>query len=330
MRDRVTGEIVGNTKPNLRTEASAINCTAKTQSPTSMFEVLSLLVSAVSDATRRAYRSDLHHFRKFGGEIPASPELVAAYIASSMSHFAPATIIRRIASLSKAHKTIGAENPAQSELVKQALRGMKRIKGMNQREAKPLLKEDLFEILDASGNRLKDIRDRALLLIGFAGGFRRSELVALNVEDVEHVRQGIIITIRRSKTDQEGKGRTIGIPFGRGRWCPVKALEEWQLASKVTEGAIFYVINKHSQIADKRLSGEAVSLLIKARISKLGRDPVLYSGHSLRAGFVTSAAIAGASSYAIRQQTGHASDGMVSRYVRQADMFVANAAGQVL
>jgi len=210
------------------------------------------------------------------------------------------------------------------------MRGIKRSKGTAQRQAKPLLKEDLFAVLERMGDRPKDIRDKALLLLGFAGGFRRSELIGLDVEDIEFVRQGMIVTLRRSKTDQEGAGRRIGVPFGRTRWCPVKALEAWLQAAGITDGALFLVLDRHSQMKAKRLSGEAVSIILKERLRQAALDPAHYSGHSLRAGFATSAAMAGASILKIREQTGHATDAMLARYIREGDIFTDNASSAVL
>jgi len=192
------------------------------------------------------------------------------------------------------------------------------------------LKEELFDVLEAMGDGLKDVRDRALLLIGFAGGFRRSELVAIDVEDVETVRQGIIIHLRRSKTDQVSAGRQIGIPLGRSRWCPVTALEEWLSRAGITDGPIFRRVDRHSRVHNERLSGEAVSLGLKSRMEAAGFEADGFSGHSLRAGFVTSAAQAGVSTWKIRQQTGHRSDAMLNRYVRIGELFLDNGAGALL
>ena len=180
------------------------------------------------------------------------------------------------------------------------------------------------------GEGVKDARDRALLLIGFAGGFRRSEIVALNCDDIEHVRQGLIVTLRRSKTDQEGAGRKVGIPFGRTRHCPVLALDRWLAVSKIEVGPVFRPVDRHGRVASERLSGEAVSLIVKERVAAAGNDPAGFSGHSLRAGFATSAVQAGVSTPKIRSQTGHASDAMLARYVRDGELFVDNAAGALL
>jgi integrase len=215
--------------------------------------------------TQRAYLSDLAEFERWGGSIPASAETIAGYLAARADALAVASLVRHLASISKAHEARGLPNPTRSELVRATLRGIKRTKGCAQREAKPLLRDDLLLALDATGDSIKDIRDRALLLIGFAGALRRSELVALDVGDIADVRQGIIITLRRSKTDQDGQGRKIGIPFGRGRWCPVAALDAWLAASGITVGAIFRPVDRHGHILSANLSGEAVSLIVRER-----------------------------------------------------------------
>jgi integrase len=225
---------------------------------------------------------------------------------------------------------LGVPNPTQSELVKAVLRGIKRSSGRPQKQAKALLRDDLLVVLDAIGGDLKDARDKALLLIGFAGGFRRSELVGLDDKDIELVRQGIIIHLRRSKTDQEGTGRRIGIPFGRTRHCPITAVEQWRARSGIGEGALFRPVDRHNVISNQRLSGEAVSLVVKERIAAAGLDPSGYSGHSLRAGLATSAAQSGAPAWKIRQQTGHASDAMLVRYIRDGELFADNVAGVLL
>lgn len=208
---------------------------------------------SVAENTRIAYASDLRHFESWGGRVPASAETVASYLADHADNLSVATLVRCMASLSKAHKARGLSNPTASELVGATMRGIKRTRGGAQREAKPLLRDDLLAVLDAMGNGLKDIRDRALLLIGFAGALRRSELVGLDVADVEHVRQGIVLLLRRSKTDQLGEGRRIGIPFGRTRWCPVAALDAWIAASGISEGAIFRPVDRHGRVHDARL-----------------------------------------------------------------------------
>jgi integrase len=285
---------------------------------------------SISENTRKAYLSDLGEFERWGGSIPASAETVASYLAARADKLSVATLVRHVASISKAHAARGLPNPTRSELVHSTLRGIKRTRGCAQREAKPLLRDDLLLVLDAMGDGLKDLRDRALLLVGFAGALRRSELVGLDVGDVEHVRQGVVLHLRKSKTDQDCRGRKIGIPHGRGRWCPIVALDAWMTASGINEGAIFRPVDRHGRIRNIRLSGEAVSLVVRERVAAAGLDPAPYSGHSLRAGLATSAAQAGVPAWKIKQQTGHASDVMLGRYIRSGELFTENAAGTLL
>ena len=210
------------------------------------------------------------------------------------------------------------------------MQGIRRTKGMAQREAQALQRDDLFEVLSRMGDRTIDVRDKALLLVGFAGAFRRSELVGFNFADVEHVGRGIVLHLRRSKTDQTGRGRKIAIPHGRTRWCPTRHLSDWLTLARIEQGPLFRSVDRHGHIAPVRLSGEAVATIIKRRVKATGFDPASFSGHSLRAGFATSAVTAGASTFKIRAQTGHKSDAMLARYIRNPDMFTDNAAGALL
>jgi integrase len=282
-------------------------------------------------SSRLAYSSDLRHFLKWGGTIPCGPELVARYLAEHGEKFTPATLERRLTSISIGHAARGLQSPTRSELVRAVLKGIKRVRGSAQRQARPLLRDDLFDLLDGiKGNSLKDLRDRSLILLGYAGGFRRSELVGLNVSEIEPVRQGLAVVLRRSKTDQDGQGRKIGIPHGRSRHCPVRALETWLQVAEIAGGPIYRPIAKGGHIASTRLTGHAICHIIRNRAAAAGIDPLGYSGHSLRSGFATSAAMAGISSWKIRQQTGHSSDTMLARYVRDGQMFEGNAAGLLL
>lgn len=305
-------------------ETRAINCTVLAE------RVADLVASSISENTRRAYQSDLAHFETWGGSVPAAPTMVASYLAAHAEELSVATLVRRVATISKAHEARGLPNPCRSEIVRATLRGIKRTRGTAQQQARPLVREDLLRVLDSLGQAAKDIRDGALLLLGFAGGFRRSELVGLDRADIEHVRQGLIVTLRFSKTDQEGAGRKVGIPHGRTRHCPVAAVDIWLALSGIDDGPIFRPVDRHGHVHTERLSGEAVSLVIKERVAAAGIDPSGFSGHSLRAGFATSAAQAGVSTIKIRAQTGHASDAMLSRYIRDGQLFVHNAAGALL
>ena len=179
-------------------------------------------------------------------------------------------------------------------------------------------------------DNLLGLRDRALLLIGFAGAFRRSELVSLDVEDVEECAEGLRVTLRRSKTDQEGAGEVKGIPYGRKlETCPVRALRAWLEAAGITAGPIFRSVNRHGQVQPGRLSDKAVALVVKRAAEAAGFDATRYAGHSLRTGLTTSAAAAGVQERDIMRQTGHRSVNMVRRYIREGELFRSNAAAQV-
>lgn len=315
---------------NIRSDVAITEPAGLYQLTTLPADVQRLISASLSHNTKRGYKADIADFEAWGGHVPTSPEIVACYLATLTGTLTTATIVRRVSALSKAHEAVGAPNPTKSEIVRATLRGIKRTQGTAAKEAKPILREDLFQTLDGLGDELRDHRDAALLLLGFAGGFRRSELVGLDVEDVEHVRQGLVIHLRRSKTDQEARGRKIAIPFGRTRHCPVKQLSIWVERAALVDGPLFRSIDRHGNVAVERLSPEAVSIIIKDRVAAAGFDPIGYSGHSLRAGLATSAAMAGASAWKIRAQTGHSSDTMLSRYVRDGDLFTNNAAGVVL
>jgi integrase len=311
-------------------ECSGLPVGAGACTKTLQADVEAYVQAGIAPATKRAYRADLDHFRAWGGTIPATDALVAAYLADHAAVLKVSTLTRRLAAVSIAHDARDLSNPVRTPLVRATMRGIRREHGAAQHQAKPLLREDLFVVLGAMGDRLKDLRDRALLLVGFAGGLRRSELVAINLIDFDRVREGIILTIRRSKTDQDGMGRKIGIPFGRTIHCPIRALENWLSAARIESGPVFCPVDRHGRLSASRLSGEAVSLILRDRMAAAGFDPTGHSGHSLRAGFATSATRVGISTFKIRQQTGHASDAMLSRYLREGELFLGNAAGILL
>lgn len=223
----------------------------------------------------------------------------------------------------------GLANPCDTELVCSVLRGIRRVHGTAQRQVDPMLREDVLAIIDSLPATVKGTRDRALILVGFAAALRRSELVALNVEDVRFVAEGLIVRLRRSKTDQESEGRDIGIPYARSRACPVKALRAWLYEAAITTGPIFRSVAKGGRIQPAAMTGQSVALLIKHYAAKIGLDPGRLSGHSLRAGLITSAAKLGVSTWKIRAQSGHKSEAMLARYIRDAEVFNGNAAGAV-
>lgn len=285
--------------------------------------------SALSDNTRIAYKSDLAHFMSWGGSIPASPELVSRYLAFYADSNASATLSRRIVSINRAHTSQNLPSPTKADLVKGTLRGIRRTLGTKQRQVEPLLKDDLVKMVSSLVG-VRGCRDRALLLLGFAGALRRSELVGLQYADIEFVTHGLLIHLRHSKTDQEGHGRKIAIPYARGVVCPVLALKEWLVISKIYHGPLFRQIIGHSKLCDLSLSTHAVAIIVKKYAALLNLDASNFSGHSLRAGLVTSAAQAGVSAWKIKQQSGHKSDAMLNRYIRDARLFNDNAVGAIL
>lgn len=291
--------------------------------------VKAYVTAALADNTRRAYRGDLADFLKWGGAVPSTPETIAAYIADRAATLSPYTITRRVVGISRAHVSQGLPDPAKNDLVRTVLRGVRRKNGLAQRQVTPLLKQDLLAILQIM-NGTKGIRDRALILLGFAAALRRSELVALDVQDLLYVREGLIVILRKSKTDQEGEGRKIAVPYGRTSACPVKAVQHWLAKAQIADGAVFRSVRKGGLVVGDRLRPPAVALILKAysAVAELNASDI--SGHSLRSGLVTSAVQIGVATHKIQQQTGHRSMEMLNRYIRDANLFENNAAGLLL
>jgi site-specific recombinase XerD len=291
------------------------------------------ITQAKAENTLKAYRSDWADFTTWCDAqglttMPAEPGTVALYltalIRAGRKH---STVQRRISSISQAHQAARQENPTRSADVKVLMAGIRRAHGTAQEGKAPAVIEDVRLMVRQLPSSLLGDRDRALLLVGFAGAFRRSELVSLDVADVNLTRDGAIITLRRSKTDQEGQGRKVGIPYGsHPETCPVRALERWLEVSGIAEGALFRPITRHGHMQVDRLSDKAIALVVKRYAEAAGLDSAKYAGHSLRAGLATSAAAAGASERAIMAQTGHRSVNMVRRYIREGSLFRENAA----
>jgi len=288
-----------------------------------------------SKNTIRAYHSDWCHFESWckahaQSSLPASPECVALYVTDLSSTHKTATITRRISAISQAHQIAGLETPTKSSQVRLVLAGIRRSKGTAQTAKTPVLVEDLRRMLAGLPDNLLGVRDRVLLLIGFCGAFRRSELVALDAADVAVTRDGLVVTIRRSKTDQEGEGRKIGIPYAaHAETCPVRSFQDWLEKSGITEGPLFRPIDRFGKMASVRLSAAAVAEIVKRYAAAVGLDAAEFAGHSLRSGLATSAAMAGASERSIMKQTGHRSVNTVRRYIRDGSLFRENAVAVV-
>lgn len=281
-------------------------------------------------ATRRAYRTDFEIFRAWCAEraisvLPAAPETVAAFLAQEAGRrIKPSTIGRRVAAIRYAHKLARLPLPTDDERVTATLRGIRRTVGTAPAKKMPATAERIVAMAPIAGERLSSIRDRALLLLGFAGAFRRSELAALDFEDVEETAEGLRVTICRSKTDQEGQGYLIAIPFGTLA-CPVKALKAWFQASGIASGPIFRPIAKGERLQNVRLTDRSVAKIVKAHAARAGLDPEKFAGHSLRSGFLTSAAAHGASIFKMADQSRHKSLETLRGYVRDAEIFKDHA-----
>ena len=206
--------------------------------------------------------------------LPAGGETVACYVADLAKVAKPATIDARLAAISAAHRAAGYDSPTKQEAVRLVRRGMRRTLGTAQREVRPVTVPDLRAMLEGLSTDPAGCRDRALLLLGFAGALRRSELVGLDVTDVTEGTDGLTVRVRRSKTDQEGAGRTVGVPYGsKQTTCPVRAWRAWLEVSHIAEGAVFRPVDRHGRIGKARLSGQAMALVLKRHAARAGLDP---------------------------------------------------------
>tara|TARA_E500000178_G_scaffold289606_1_gene292770 strand:+ start:64 stop:1020 length:957 start_codon:yes stop_codon:yes gene_type:complete len=303
-------------------------------------ETLENLKSSKAINTVRAYKSDFQDFGVFcikNGfkNLPSEPKIVSLYLTYlSSKNVKISTIKRRLVSIGVIHKIKGHYLDTKHPVIIENLMGIKRRKKDYQKGKKPILINKLKQIIDVINKEkeadLKKLRNKALLLIGFAGGFRRNELVSLDVEDLEFAFEGLKITLKKSKTDQFGEGFKKGIPyFENSLYCPVKNIKSWLNVSKIKKGPVFVRFSKGIRITKNRLSDQSVALIIKNYLIIAGIDSKEYSGHSLRSGFATSAAEAGAEERSIMAITGHKSSEMVRRYIKEANLFKNNALNKI-
>lgn len=290
---------------------------------------------STADNTKRAYAADWQHFTTWCADqdlpsLPADVATLCAYLADCADSYKLATIERRMASIGKAHRLAGHSDPTKNEQTHLVMKGIRRALGRAQNQKAPAVTEIIQAMVAQLPSTPAGKRDRALLLLGFAGAFRRSELVALDLADMQSTGAGLIVTIRKSKTDQEGEGTTKGIPLGLNPYtCPVRAVRAWIDAAGLVSGALFRPIDRHGNVKPGRLSSDSVARIVKRAAAAAGLDALDFSGHSLRAGLATAAAAAGVSERAIMNQTGHKSQAMVRRYIRRGSLFTDNAAGKV-
>ena len=286
----------------------------------------SYMDASTATATKKAYQSDWLIFTTWcaskGVEsLPATPEVVALFLsAQARGGKKAATVARRLASVSSAHKAVGLDSPARSMPVQAILRGIRRKHGCAQDQKAPATADIVRKMAQCAPNTTSGLRDRSLILLGFAGAFRRSELSALMIEDLGSTPEGVRVRVRMSKTDQEGRGLVKPIPYGN-QCCPVQALRDWLEVSGITEGPLFRRVWKNGRIGEEPITPKSIAGIIKRMAEKIGLNPDLFSGHSLRSGFCTEAAKNGADLFRIMDQTGHKNLKTLKGYVRRGQEF---------
>ena len=304
-------------------------------------ETLLNLQSSKATNTVRAYKSDFKDFGLFCAQngfkaLPSEPKIVSLYLTYlSTKDNKMSTLKRRLVSIGVIHKLKGYYLDTKHPSIIENIMGIKRRKGSIQKGKKPILINNLkliIDVIDQEQNEdIKKLRDRSIILIGFSGGFRRNEIVALDFEDLDFVSEGLKIDIKRSKTDQFGEGSKKALPyFDNSQYCPVVSLQKWIKISKINSGSLFRRFSKGSKLSENRLTDQTVALLIKTYLQLAGIDSKKYSGHSLRSGFATSAAESGAEERSIMSMTGHKSTEMVRRYIKEANLFKNNALNKIM
>jgi len=293
------------------------------------------LKSSKSSNTLRAYKSDFKDFNNFclkhgQKSLPTEPKIVSLYLTYLSKNSKWSTLKRRLVSINLIHKLKGHYLDIKHPIIIENLLGIRRSIGSIQRGKKPILVNHLRSIINVinqqNNQELKKYRDKTIILIGFGGGFRRSEIVAIDYEDLEFVKEGLKITIKKSKTDQFGEGMIKGLPyFDNEIYCPVINLKKWLEISKIKKGSIFRRFSKGSKLTNNRLTGQTVALIIKKYLNLAGIENSNFGGHSLRSGFATTAAEFGADERSIMAMTGHKTTQMVRRYIKEANIFKNNA-----
>jgi len=302
-------------------------------------DTLRNLKSSKANNTLRAYKSDFKDFGFFCAKhgfksMPTDPKIVSLYLTYLSKNSKVSTLRRRIVSIGMVHKLKGHYLDAKHPVIIENLLGIKRQKGSAEIGKKPILISHLKSIINVINEQkideVKKHRDKTIILVGFGGGFRRTELISIDYDDVEFVPEGVKIIIRRSKTDQFGEGMVKGLPyFEKEKYCPVINLKNWLKVSKIKSGPIFRRFVKGSKLTDYRLTDQSVVLIIKEYLNLAGIENKNFSGHSLRSGFATVAAESGADERSIMAMTGHKTSQMVRRYIREANIFKNNALNKI-
>lgn len=288
------------------------------------------LDAAKSANTRRAYQADFKRFREWCEEkglqpIPATAAMIKDYIEemADSGKFKASTIQRHISHISQAHEAAKLDSPTKTFLVRTAMKGIRNKLGTRPTQKKAATATIIKKLCDHLSVSLKGLRDRAILQVGFAGALRRSEIAALNVEDIEFTDEGMTILLTRSKTDQSGQGELIGIEFGDYPYCPVRTLEAWIKESGITEGAVFRRMDKAGRVLN-RITDRSIARVIKDAAAHSGFNKEEFSGHSLRRGLITTAKRKGTDEHNIMSHTRHKSVQTMRRYIDKSDVFKAN------
>jgi integrase len=298
---------------------------------------------ARAKATFRAYRQDWQHFTGWCEKqglvsLPTTATILALYLTDQACHLSVTTLQRRLSGITAVHRQTGHILDVHNPQLVNVLDGIRRAHGRPALSKRALTSDELRQAVENLPNSVQGIRDRALLLLGFAGALRRSELCNLDVAFggtgkgwLKFTPEGIAICIRYSKENQEGVHiEEVAVPFGRCRiTCPVEAIRVWIELSGISKGALFRVVLKSGRITEQRLSGDGVAQRVKAAARRVGIDPTLVAGHSLRAGFVTAASLAGRSDHDIMRHTRHKTSEMVRRYIRPVDLFRCSPAKSI-
>ncbi len=302
-------------------------------------DTLNNLKLSKSNNTLRAYKSDFKDFGEFCAKhglssMPTEPKIVSLYLTHLSTSSKMSTLRRRLVSIGVVHKLKGHYLDTKHPVIIENLMGIKRKKGSIQTGKKPLLINHLKKIINVIDEqkieKIKKLRNRTLILIGFGGGFRRTELISIDYEDLDFVEEGVKITLRRSKTDQFGEGLVKGLPyFTNEKYCPVTSLKNWINLSQIKTGPIFRRFAKGAILTGHRLTDQSVVLIIKNYLKLVGIESQNYSGHSLRSGFATVAAESGADERSIMAMTGHKTTQMVRRYIKEANIFKNNALNKI-
>ncbi len=303
-------------------------------------ETLLNLKNSKADNTIRAYKSDFKDFSIFCVKngfkaLPTEPKIVSLYMTYlSTKNNKISTLKRRLVSIGVIHRLKGLYLDTKHPSIIENILGIKRRKGSIQKAKKPILINNLKQIINIIDEQTKDdikkLRDRSIILIGFSGGFRRNEIVSLDYDDLEFVEEGLKINLKKSKTDQFGEGSVKALPyFDNNQYCPVKSVKKWLEISKINSGSLFRRFSKGSKLTEYRLTDQTVALLIKEYLELAGIESKNYSGHSLRSGFATSAAESGAGERSIMAMTGHKTSQMLRRYIKEANLFKNNPLNKI-